>query len=68
MNKKLKGRIVEKFGTISKFADAIDVSRTSVGLWIKGVSKPTPKHVAKMCVLLDIKDTEVLEYLPNFFK
>lgn len=58
---KLRGRIIERFGTIADFAKDIDMSRASVSTKLaKGGWKQ--EEILKACDSLDIKPAELHLY------
>ena len=54
---KLKGRIIEMYGTQGAFAKAIDRTDTYVSLVLKGKAYPDNREIDKWCTALEI-DTE----------
>lgn len=56
---KLRGRIVEKYGTNLAFADAIGVTPMTVTNVIHGHSTPTAKRMPEWCSALDIAPEEI---------
>jgi hypothetical protein len=59
---KLLGRIVEKFGTQMRFADAMQMSERSVSLKMNGLRPWKQTQIAKACSLLDIPEEEIGAY------
>ena len=59
---KLKGRIVEKFGTQNNFAQAMDMNRSTLSLKLNAKSEWSRLEVEKACGLLDIGIAEVGAY------
>lgn len=56
---KLRGRIVEKYGSISKFSEQLDISRTSLDLKLNnkvGISRP---EIITWSKLLDIDKKDI---------
>lgn len=51
---KLKGRIVEKYGTREKFADIIGLSTTSLSLKLNGKTSFSQSDILLWCRALDI--------------
>lgn len=51
---KLCGRIVEKFGTQAKFAEAMDVSERTISMKLNNKIDWKQKEMRKACSLLDI--------------
>lgn len=64
-SKKLKGRIVEKGYTLSGFSDAIHISRPCFRKKVNGESDFKSREIEKICVLLDIPRTEMVDYFFN---
>lgn len=64
---KLRGRIVEKFGSIRKFADAYGLSSVTMSKKLNGKVAISPDDIVKMSApeFLDIQPNEYHEY---FFK
>lgn len=52
----LRGKVVEVFGTIGKFADAFGITRTQMQNKLNGKSGWSLEDVQKASVLLNIKD------------
>lgn len=50
----LRGRILERFGSIEKFAKAIGISRTMLSLKLNGHSQFTQQQISDWSKLLDI--------------
>lgn len=61
---KLIGRIIEKFGTRKRFAEAINISENSLSLKLTGKTGISQEDVDRWAKLLDI---EVSEYGSYFF-
>ena len=59
---KIRGRIVEKYGTISNFCKAINKNRTSISRKLNGKSELSRKNIALFCSALDIREDEVADY------
>lgn len=55
---KLRGRIVERFGTISKFSEAAGISRVSVSLKLSGKVPFSKEQIEKWSELLGISMKE----------
>lgn len=56
---KLRGRIVEKYGTNGQFAKEIGVSVQTVSNVVSGRSTPTGKKMPIWCAALEIRSDEV---------
>lgn len=56
--RKLKGKIVEKYGTQKAFADALDISENSLSLKLNGKTGFSQKDIVKWSLLLDIDQAE----------
>lgn len=59
---KLKGRIVEKFGTLDKFSDKTKMSATTIGRKLSGKSLWSQDEIIKACELLEIPMDEMTAY------
>ena len=59
---KLLGRIVEKVGTQSNFADQVGLSERSVSLKLNGKVGWKQSEIAKACEVLAIEDNEIPTY------
>ena len=59
---KLRGRIVEKYGTQEKFAEALDVSKQMVSMKMTGRSSFSQKDILAWCDLLGIQHDQISEY------
>lgn len=59
---KLLGRIVEVFGTQSKFADKMGLSERSVSLKLNGKVGWKQNEITKACSILTIKDEDIAAY------
>ena len=59
---KLKGRIVEKYGSQVKFAEAFGISENSLSLKMNNKSRFTSDDIIKMTEMLEIPKDEVGEY------
>lgn len=59
---KLRGRIVEKYGTQDEFARTIGISRNSLSLKMTGKTGISQTDIIKWCQLLDIKADEIGQY------
>ncbi len=62
---KLLGRIVEKVGTQSNFAERMGLSERSVSLKLNGKIGWKQKEIADACKVLEIKDQEIPVYFFN---
>ena len=56
---KLRGRIVEKFGTQDKFAQVLGISKTSLSKKMTGKAGFSQADVNKWTSLLDIDNSEI---------
>lgn len=59
---KLLGRIVEKVGTQSNFAEKMELSERSVSLKLNGKVGWKQGEIAKACQVLEIDDVEIPAY------
>lgn len=64
-NAKLKGRIVEKFGSQSEFAKKLNVSETTVNYKLNGNREMSKKDILDWADALEIQLSEIGDY---FFK
>ena len=60
--RKLRGRIVEKYGTLSKFAEEIGLSMVSVSKKMNCETGFSQKDIEKWADVLQIKKEEYPEY------
>lgn len=56
---KLKGRIVEKYGNASNFADTLGWSRTTLYLKLNNKVFFSPDDIMAVCDLLDISHEDI---------
>lgn len=63
--RKLKGKIVEKYGTQYAFAEAMNWSERTLSLKMNSLRAWTQTDICKATVLLDIPESEIQDY---FFK
>lgn len=59
---KLRGRIIEKFGTQDAFADALEKDRVFVSRKMNGNVQFSKADISKWCELLDIELSEIGDY------
>lgn len=59
---KLRGRIVEKYGTISKFGDVVGLSTVSMSKKLTGLTGFSQADIIRWCELLDIDISDVGSY------
>ena len=59
---KLKGRIVEKFDSVSNFSEAIGKNKSAVSLLLNGKKRLTREDIILFCKVLDIKNDEIADY------
>lgn len=59
---KLLGRIVEKVGTQSNFADRMGLSERTISLKLNGKVSWKQGEIAKACEVLQINDCEIPAY------
>lgn len=59
---KLLGRIVEKAGTQSNFAEKMELSERTISLKLNGKVGWKQSEIAKACQVLDINDYEIPAY------
>lgn len=63
---KLLGRIVEKVGTQSNFAEKMELSERSISLKLNGKVGWKQCEIAKACQVLEISDNEIPAYFFAF--
>lgn len=59
---KLRGRIVEKYGTMSRFADAANISMVSLSNKLNNKSRISREQIIKWSEILEIPPSEVPDY------
>lgn len=59
---KLLGRITELFGTQSKFAEAMKISKHTISAKLNGKSEWKQPEISKACQLLNIPIREIHAY------
>lgn len=59
---KLLGRIVEKFGTQSKFANAMGLSERTISLKLNGRIGWKQTEIAKACSVLQLDKDDIATY------
>ena len=64
--RKLLGKIVEKYGTQIKFAEAMELSERSLSLKLNGKVHFKQTEIVKACRLLDIAAADIADYFFNF--
>lgn len=60
--RKLKGRIVEKFGTQGRFAAANGLSDRSISLKLNNGIGLSQEEILKWCQMLDISNADIPKY------
>ena len=60
--KKLRGRIIEKFGSIGAFADAVGISRTQMSKKLQGKAGISQKEIIQWSEILDIEQAEYSDF------
>lgn len=56
---KLRGRIVEKYGTISRFGEVVGLSGVSMSKKLTGITGFSQADIIRWCDLLDIDLSDV---------
>lgn len=56
---KLRGRIIEKFGTIGAFCERIGIQRGTASSVLNGKTTPTSRMIPLWCSLLDINTEDM---------
>ena len=59
---RLRGRIIEKYGSQEKFAEIIGISSTSMSKKMNGKTGFSQKDIVRWSELLSIKKSEYSEY------
>ena len=59
---KLRGRIIEKFGSIGAFADAVGISRTQMSKKLQGKAGISQKEIIQWSEILDIEQAEYSDF------
>lgn len=59
---KLRGRMVEKFGTVYRAAEAAGIRRELISLALNAKRELTPTEIFKLCEVLEIPDDEIRSY------
>jgi hypothetical protein len=59
---KLRGRIVEKYGTVSEFSKHLSISRVSLDSKLHGKIRISREDVIEWCKLLEIQQDEIGAY------
>lgn len=59
---KLKGRIIEKYGTQGNFAEEMDMSQRTLSLKLNSTISWRNDDISKACELLDISKTDIPKY------
>ena len=59
---KLRGRIVEKFGTQDAFREQIGISKTAMSNKMTGKTAFSQKDIVKWCDLLSIDPHDIAKY------
>ncbi|MCI8486821.1 MAG: DUF739 family protein [Clostridia bacterium] len=63
---KLRGKIVEKFGSISAFCQEIELSEPSIHSKLKHRTEFTQSQIIKSCILLDIQLKDMFIYFFDY--
>lgn len=61
-NKKLRGKIREKFGTEKEFAKHLNITSTTVSLKLNGKGDWTRSEMEKIVNVLSVKREEIMKY------
>ena len=62
---KLRGRIVEKYGSQKAFAETLNMSDRTMSLKMNNVVAISQEEIVEWCELLELRDEDIPEY---FFK
>lgn len=60
--RKLRGKIVEKYGTMGEFSKVLGISDVSLSRKMNGIVAFSHNDIVKWCGLLDIEQSEIGEY------
>ena len=60
--RKLRGRIIEIFGSVEKFAKEAKMTPTTIGRKLSGKSSWTQDEIVLSCILLNIPTREITVY------
>lgn len=60
---KLRGRIIEKYGSLGKFTEKVGISKTAMSKKMNGSTQFSQSDVELWCRLLEIDRAEI----PDFF-
>jgi transcriptional regulator with XRE-family HTH domain len=63
--RKLRGRIIEKYGKQYVFAEKMDMSERTLSLKLNGKIYFSQDEIAKASKLLDISDEQIIDYFFN---
>lgn len=63
---KLRGRIVEKFGTLTNFADCLKMNRATLSYRLNSKKGIRQKDIIAICDALDIDKADIGDYFFNF--
>ncbi len=61
-NNKLRGKIIEHYGSQREFAKALDVSEQTVVAKLNGHTSFSQKDIVKWCELLHINSNDIVAY------
>lgn len=59
---KLRGRIVEKFGTQERFAAALGMTKQGLSLKMTGKTEFSQRDIGRWCEILEITQEQIAEY------
>lgn len=60
--RKLKGKIIEKYGSVYKFAIAFGKSKQTISMKLNNKRGISAEDIIKMCEMLDIEKDEIPDY------
>lgn len=63
---KLKGRIIEKYGSQGSFAKAIGKTQTTTSFKINGKASWNQDEIIKAIEVLDLSKDDIVEYFFNY--
>ena len=59
---KLRGRIVERYGSLGSFAEALGITRTSLSYKLSGQRRFNSEEIIEWAKLLGVRTTEIGNY------
>ena len=59
---KLRGRIVEMYGTQERFAEALGMTKQGLSLKMTGKTEFSPRDMNRWCELVNIPKEQIVDY------